>query len=1304
MILKNTAENINTKFRPNSCFLLFIVLFISFFPTAAVDASSGKGAVTISLEEAYRKAEPNVKYQRKDTKALEDESLAQSPQKVENVNKVAIPAEKVEREIYASPRNIPDVLRQKILRAEYLEKYIADVVSVMRRKNLAVQNNRITKESLQAAAKENAKRELDRVRAQRRSSMIVYDLDFDGAVTKAEVIKYLSDKQFRGKSQKVIEGRAKQIMQSDLNKDGTISYREMSTISSAQKARIEKLKGKPTLQHQYFQLDPNKDGTLTIDELKRLAHKAFYTIDSNGDNMISPEEKSVISPQKRNQTRTQRRTAAFTKIPYAVDCSEREIFAKYYRGGGRLYKLKDNLLTRATYEQHQKQTKNASQADWGPRLNMHFAFDEETTVCSQVGRYEEYREMHSFGIKDPLSRVPKGMDISNTTLSYIQLRQNLLSITIDDFPKHHGASSAEKRIKNKKRLLITSFMEADNAKKGQTVRSVTEGKKVSGYRIDRRKGYKGNNAYFGKALFYSGTGPEVMECFPPTYKIKNQRFKWQDALNEYDYCRFHMLSDKKDQYIIVNLGGSRVRTVNKEPQFSIVREKVQKILNKYEVKDGSQDVAKAHKFLGDKHDDQLLKGDAGSPIIAAAALGREDLVKQILKKRGFDDQDGLNKALVELFVSDKRKDRSTTYRIAKMLLDAGARFPNEESDGLCEKMKTCRGEQLLCHAAQKDDYKSVQLLLKAGVDIHEIFDGGSTALHCAVKGRKKIDIGVIKVLLSAGVDPNIKDKYQMQFIHHVPEKHKRVLETWMRQNSIEHTPQTLNKERLLHIIKYRSYISDELPLALFPKELRNDSDILESLIAYEYGYIQNVLPFLEENELLNKKTVLLLLSYRPNDARDIMEYLPKVLRNDEDILRAAVRAAGFVYNFRTSNVSTLIKLSKVAPEKELAQRYEIDLNKLKKAMKEQDAHFPVSLSTPHLVKDEVLRPILLRPCWQCTFPHFLNEKMSKEAWLAKRTLSSHKHPLRAFHYRLFYDQFFMLSIIDPHPKSFAYVPEKMKRIPLFLKRVKDTRQLRDKPVEGELTKTKVENLIWSGGYPKDEYQKIRTSARVAKKRALKKKKKEHSSNTRYISVSELPSVFKKKLARTTDDGFKKAMQKYYDAFKNKDGAITAESIQKYEKKYYGRIHSGTHSQVFRNDLNKDGKVTRKEAEELFRTKLVERAKNAIALHSAKRSVSKDIITNEMQQKYVRGVIDRFDTNKDGAVTEQEIKSLKIPKNLQMDTKDIIRTYLALDPNNDNKITQDEHNIIVKDVITSIDLDRDGSFSSEELHNYIRNKK
>ncbi len=119
---------------------------------------------------------------------------------------------------------------------------------------------------------------------------------------------------------------------------------------------------------------------------------------------------------------------------------------------------------------------------------------------------------------------------------------------------------------------------------------------------------------------------------------------------------------------------------------------------------------------------------------------------------------------------------------------------------------------------------------------------------------------------------------------------------------------------------------------------------------------------------------------------------------------------------------------------------------------------------------------------------------------------------------------------------------------------------------------------------------------------------------------------------------------------------------------------------------------------------MERAKKAIALYSAKRGVSKDIITNEMQQKYVRGVVDRYDTNKDGAVTEQEIKSLKIPKNLQMDTKDIIRTYLALDPNNDNKITQNEHNTIVKDVITSIDLDRDGSFSTEELQSYVRNKK
>lgn len=86
---------------------------------------------------------------------------------------------------------------------------------------------------------------------------------------------------------------------------------------------------------------------------------------------------------------------------------------------------------------------------------------------------------------------------------------------------------------------------------------------------------------------------------------------------------------------------------------------------------------------------------------------------------------------------------------------------NYESDDPTDKIDpiTYRepgGDNCLHIAAHRGDYKSIELLLKAGVDVNDKGDMGCTALHYAkMKGDEK----VIQLLLSHGASTTIKNEF-----------------------------------------------------------------------------------------------------------------------------------------------------------------------------------------------------------------------------------------------------------------------------------------------------------------------------------------------------------------------------------------------------------------------------------------------------------------------------------------------------------------------------------------------------------------
>ena len=66
------------------------------------------------------------------------------------------------------------------------------------------------------------------------------------------------------------------------------------------------------------------------------------------------------------------------------------------------------------------------------------------------------------------------------------------------------------------------------------------------------------------------------------------------------------------------------------------------------------------------------------------------------------------------------------------------------------------GDGCLHIAAQRGDYRAVELLLKGGVDVNQLGDMGSTALHYA---KRKGDHDMVDLLLKSGALTNIKDEF-----------------------------------------------------------------------------------------------------------------------------------------------------------------------------------------------------------------------------------------------------------------------------------------------------------------------------------------------------------------------------------------------------------------------------------------------------------------------------------------------------------------------------------------------------------------
>ncbi|HTK85328.1 MAG TPA: hypothetical protein VL625_09615 [Patescibacteria group bacterium] len=118
--------------------------------------------------------------------------------------------------------------------------------------------------------------------------IMAFDRNFDGKVSQTEIHDSLID--HRGGADDAELGRIEErMMKFDANHDGVITEEEMSAWNSGdpQSSALNSCEA-------FFLLDPNKDGQLTADELRSLTLKAFRTVDVNGDDVISDQEREPL--------------------------------------------------------------------------------------------------------------------------------------------------------------------------------------------------------------------------------------------------------------------------------------------------------------------------------------------------------------------------------------------------------------------------------------------------------------------------------------------------------------------------------------------------------------------------------------------------------------------------------------------------------------------------------------------------------------------------------------------------------------------------------------------------------------------------------------------------------------------------------------------------------------------------------------------------------------------------------------------------------------------------------------------------
>lgn len=142
-------------------------------------------------------------------------------------------------------------------------------------------------------------------------SIVSYDQDFDGKVTREEVEAVLRERYTQSNSGRFpndggesrLQEDIRNVMKADMDGDGTVTLAEAANAFSARKPPIDSF----DRHRQLISLDIDGDGAFSTLEAEAIVRAAFPLLDENGNGVLDAEEKRWIENRQRGRQEIQKR-------------------------------------------------------------------------------------------------------------------------------------------------------------------------------------------------------------------------------------------------------------------------------------------------------------------------------------------------------------------------------------------------------------------------------------------------------------------------------------------------------------------------------------------------------------------------------------------------------------------------------------------------------------------------------------------------------------------------------------------------------------------------------------------------------------------------------------------------------------------------------------------------------------------------------------------------------------------------------------------------------------------------------------
>lgn len=198
-------------------------------------------------------------------------------------------AHETKPEVYPSLSDIPDPLLELSRNGdEYREQYVSKMLAPIR--NYGRDKNVLDAQDV----KQLENRYLNDWRRRHAKEFISYDRNFDGKFTREEITEYYlgTSNYQREVNQFDLEAEINPKMLADGNGDGTITMQETinyadKTIKMDNEEDLNQVKG-------LVALDASGNNRISVDEVEELARKAFLTMDTDGNGIITKDESQAV--------------------------------------------------------------------------------------------------------------------------------------------------------------------------------------------------------------------------------------------------------------------------------------------------------------------------------------------------------------------------------------------------------------------------------------------------------------------------------------------------------------------------------------------------------------------------------------------------------------------------------------------------------------------------------------------------------------------------------------------------------------------------------------------------------------------------------------------------------------------------------------------------------------------------------------------------------------------------------------------------------------------------------------------------